>query len=330
MTLHKTFDEASVGEPEVSVIIAADGDGQGLVALIDSYCAALESTGKSFDATVICDDKEPGMRRAIAELEGKTQISFVSPRPWRGLDAALIQGIRRATGRIVLTLPGWQEIAPSEIPKLLEAASREDVDMATGCRTDLGLSALNRPRIALAHGVLKLLFGQSLKDIFCRSRAGRTETFQKVAELGVRQHFLPLVAASEGYNVEPVPVASAENAVTPELHRLNAGSHINAFFDMASLYVALKFLKRPLRFFGAIGLPLMTLGFFFTAWLVVSRLAFGTALADRPALVFSVMIMVLGIQIMALGLIGEIIIFASSRRMRSYEIDKILRGRLGD
>ncbi|MFW5869213.1 MAG: glycosyl transferase family 2, partial [Armatimonadota bacterium] len=93
-------------------------------------------------------------------------------------------------------------------------------------------------------------------------------------------------------------------------------------------YIGLKFLRRPLRFFGAIGLPLAALGALVTAYLVVERLLFGEPLADRPALVFSVMMVVLGVQIVALGLIGEIVIFSSTRRMRTYEIDTIIRGRL--
>lgn len=330
MTVHNAFSEATTADPQLTVIIAADGDGGGLAALIDSYIAAIDNTGLSYEMILLYEDRDPGMRKAICDLGERPGLRTTAPRPWRGLDAALIHGIRRGSGNIFLTLPAWREIAPGDISKLIETASRDDVDMATGDRTGLELSAVQRPRVALTHGLLKGLFGQNLKDIFCRSRAGSKDVLQKVADLGVRQHFLPLIAAAEGYNVQPVPVATAEGAVTPTLHRLNAASHLSALVDMISLYVALKFLKRPMRFFGAIGLPLLTAGFLFTAWLIVTRLFLGTPLADRPALVFSVMMMVLGIQVMALGLIGEIIIFASSRRMRSYEIDKILRGRPGE
>ena len=65
-----------------------------------------------------------------------------------------------------------------------------------------------------------------------------------------------------------------------------------------------------------------------TLFLVSQRLFFEYPLGDRPALVFAVLLLVLGIQIVALGLVGEIIIFASTRRLRTYEIDTIIRGRL--
>jgi len=86
----------------------------------------------------------------------------------------------------------------------------------------------------------------------------------------------------------------------------------------------LKFLRRPLRFFGSIGLPIFLLGTLATAVLVTQKF-FGEPLADRPALIFAVLMVVLGIQIVAIGLVGEIIIFANSRRMKQYAVRDIIR-----
>lgn len=70
-------------------------------------------------------------------------------------------------------------------------------------------------------------------------------------------------------------------------------------------------------------MPILALGVLLTSWLAVSRLFFGVALADRPALILGVLMIVLGIQVIALGLLGEIIIFASGRRIKDYEVEKI-------
>ena len=309
---------------EISAILVVDGDGDGLVALVDRYLAVLGARNVSYEVLVLYDDGDEGMRRAIVELSQRPHLTAIAPRPWGGEDEAIATGLSHAKGEIVVTLPGWPEIDPEEIDMLIDAIG--EADMATGKRTGQRHSAA---RVALAHGLLELLFQQRLEDIFCRTRTGRREMFKKIADLGVRQHFLPLVAISEGYRVREIDVTPAENAVTPALHQLKPGSQISALVDLLSLYVTLKFLKRPLRFFGAIGVPVMLVGGLITAWLMIARLFFDMPLADRPALVFSVMLLVLGIQIIALGLVGEIIIFASSRRIRGYEIEKVLRGRTG-
>jgi hypothetical protein len=72
------------------------------------------------------------------------------------------------------------------------------------------------------------------------------------------------------------------------------------------------------------GLPILLIGVIYTGYLAIERLLFGQPLADRPALVLAVLLIVLGIQVLALGLIGEIIIFVSGKRIKDYTIEKII------
>ena len=83
---------------------------------------------------------------------------------------------------------------------------------------------------------------------------------------------------------------------------------------------------RPLRFFGSIGLPVFLAGAILTTVLVLQRLFGDAALADRPALIFGIIMVVLGIQVIAIGLVGEIIIYAGSRRLKQYEVREIIHG----
>lgn len=313
----------------LSAIVTADGDGAGMKALLQGYLEALSAHGRPFELICVFDHESAGIAAAVKELSAEwPMLTGIGQRPWSGEDGALKVGIDRAVGDTFLTLPGWSEIGASEIPRLLDALGEDD--MVTGVRQEGSRSGLQRARMGATHGLIRFLFGQRFEDVFCRARAGRAETFRKIADLGVRQHFLPVVAAAEGYRVKEVSLAPETTDAAPPSFRVKPLGYISAFVDILTLYVGLKFLRRPLRFFGAIGLPLFLLGVLITAWLVFSRLVLGEPLADRPALVFSVMMMVLGIQIIALGLIGEIVIFSSSRRMRTYEIETIIRGRPED
>ncbi len=314
---------ADEGGVSLTAIVTAEGDGRGLADLISTYLVALRTTGAPFEMLVIHDHASVGTVNAVADLgASQPEVTLISLRPWMGEDAALKAGIDRAVGQCIVTLPGWSEIEPSEIGRMIEEL--KDNDMVVGCRKDAARSGLQKLRMGATHRVIGLFFGKRFNDVFFRVRVGRSDAFAKISDLGVRQHFLPVVAASEGYRVHEMQVAPASG---PGVYTFKPFAHISALTDVITLYVGLKFLRRPLRFFGAVGLPIFLFGLLGTMWLIGSRLFFGDALADRPALVFSVMMLILGLQIVALGLIGEIVIFSSTRRIRSYEIGTIIRGR---
>ena len=310
------------GEISISAIVTADGDGEGIKALLEGYLNALNAHDPNFELICVFDHASETIANAVSDLSGSwPSLTGVAQRPWGGEDTALKVGIDRARGDLVVTLPGWSEIDPAQIGSLIDDLG--DSDMVTGKRK----GTKGGWRQGVTHGLISFLFGQRFEDVFCRARAGRREMFEKISDMGVRQHFLPVLAVAEGYRVRETEIASDPKPALPPSYSFKPLGHISALVDLLTLYVGLKFLRRPLRFFGAIGLPLLLLGLLITAWLIVSRLVFGEALADRPALVFSVMMIVLGLQILALGLIGEIVIFSSSRRMRTYEIETIIRGR---
>jgi hypothetical protein len=323
---------AASQEISLSAVVVAEGDGAGLGDLLESYLLALDARGERFELLCLYDATSSALSAVVDRLRAKWPPLVAMPlRPWAGEDSALKVGIANARGEVLLTLPGWPEVDPEAIPLLVAALGEGEMggDMVVGNRTGGASGPLQRLRMGATHGLIRLLFGQRFNDVFCRVRVGRARVFRQIADLGVRQHFLPVLAVAEGYSVRERDVPEPKTrSVQPYTFKL--WGHVRALIDLLTLYIGLKFLRRPLRFFGAIGLPLALVGALATVYLVVERLVFGEPLADRPALVFSVLMLVLGVQIVALGLIGEIVIFASSRRMRTYEIDKIIRGRTGD
>ncbi|WP_372574060.1 glycosyltransferase family 2 protein [Ruegeria jejuensis] len=310
----------------VSVIVSAEGDGKGLADLLTAYRTVLDARPQSYEMIIVFEHASAGIRAALEPLGAQwPNLRLFPQRPWNGEDAAIKQGIGLAVGDIVLTLPCWPEIDPGSIISLIDAVG--PADMAVGRRGELNRSSMQKVRAQATHGLLNLLFQQKFEDVFCRARAGRRDVFLRVAELGVRQHFLPLIAASEGYDVQEVDLPVVKDVDAQQIYKFKPNAHVGALVDVLTLFVGLKYLRRPLRFFGSVGVPLILIGALLTAYLVIERLFFGAPLADRPALVFAVLMLVLGIQIVALGLVGEIIIFSSSRRLRSYEIGEVLRGR---
>jgi hypothetical protein len=106
--------------------------------------------------------------------------------------------------------------------------------------------------------------------------------------------------------------------------RYRLREYLHRVLDILTLFFLVRFTKKPLRFFGTIGFLVAALGLLFLAVLIVQRLFFEVALADRPALLLSSLMLVLGVQIFALGLIGELIIFTHARDLKEYAVRRVI------
>ena len=93
---------------------------------------------------------------------------------------------------------------------------------------------------------------------------------------------------------------------------------------MIAVFFLLRFLRKPFRFFGGFGFAVLMVGILITAWVVGARLFFGIPLGDRPALILSTLLVVLGIQIISVGLIGEIISFTYAKDIKDYRVDRVV------
>jgi hypothetical protein len=106
--------------------------------------------------------------------------------------------------------------------------------------------------------------------------------------------------------------------------RYGPKEYVQRFLDVLTVIFLVRFTKKPLRFFGMIGSVTFLLGVVFLAYVMVERLFFNVSLADRPALLLSSLLVVLGLQIFALGLLGELIIFTHAQELKEYTIEKIV------
>jgi glycosyltransferase involved in cell wall biosynthesis len=304
----------------LSVIVPMFQDRTDTVEVYDAYKAAVESVGQPYELIYVLSSKS---ERALADLKslqkrGESALTLVRGQQLDEAEA-LLSGFRQARGEIILTLPADLQVEPADIPKVV--AELESCDVAAGRRPPI---VATRPRLQAKafHWLLRRLFGHAFSDLVCRVRAFRREVIEDIALHGVQPHFLPLLASERGFRIHEVDVRAGRTGRAGV--QLSFWNRVGVLLDILALYVVLKFTKKPLRFFGLIGLPILLLGVLSTGALVVARLFYGVGLSDRPALILAVLLIVLGIQILALGLIGELVIFASGRRIKEYAIERIV------
>ena len=311
---------ANSRERSVSVVVVVLVDEPEVVPSYRAYREALDQGGRSIEFIYVLDEGKSqaleGLRAMAADENEPLKVIALSR--WDDEIGALKSAVRRASGDIILTLPAVLQVEPADLTKVIDAA--EDTDMAVAERPKLGASWLYRVQDRLFHGTLRLMFGRPMRDLVCRVRAYKRATIEEILGFSTQQHFLPIIAHDRGFRIDAVDVGVRQSA-SPHAR---FGSQLRLLSDTIALFFVLKFVRKPLRFFGALGLPLLLTGLLFTGALAIGRLFFDMALADRPILILGVLLIVLGIQTIALGLIGEIIIFASGKRTREYTVEKII------
>jgi hypothetical protein len=320
VAVEASFAAEDARDAPLSAIVVVLTDEPEIAQSYRAYREALDRGGRRVEFIYVLDQSKP---KALAELkrvaaEEGEPLKVVALSRFDDEIGALQSAVRRASGEIILTLPATFQVEPAELDKVIDAVN--GADMAVAERSALGSSWLYRLQDRLFHGALRLLFGRRMRDLVCRVRAYRRATLEEILGFSTQQHFLPILAHDRGFRIHAVDVSVRQNAAP----HARFGSQLRLLSDTIALFFILKFVRKPLRFFGAIGLPLLLAGLLFTGALAAARLFFGVPLADRPALILGVLLIVLGIQIIALGLIGEIVIFASGKRTREYAVEKTL------
>jgi len=295
--------------PAVSVIVIVSGKHQGLDELYLEYRSVFDEFEETVEFLFVA---EPGMR---AELK-QAQSLASARRPVRVFEVAtsmgesslLLLGRDQSRGSILVTLPAYRRIEPKEILRLVERV-REGVALVSAVRIPSDDDHfLNRLQRRAFHFLLRRLVGARFRDVACGVRVMRPEVLYDVPLYGDAFRFLPLLAAREGFDVEEIEVA--QHARDQHLKVYSPGTYLRRFVDLVGMAFLSRFTQKPLRFFGLIGSTLALSGGLVLVVTVLQRFA-GTPLANRPALVLGVLLVVLGLQAIALGLIGEIIVHFS-------------------
>ena len=302
---------------ELSVVVPVLREQPRIAELHAQLCRGLAPLGRRFEVIYVIDGPQRATLEALKAIRrqggGIEILTFARP---MGEAAALTVGLRHASGAIVLTVATELEVDPAELPRLVRTLETGDADIVTLARRppgQVGKGKLER--------LLDLLLQSRLEDVRSPIRAMRARVAAELSLYGNQHRFLPLIAQAQGFTVEELP-APAPGRAGPGLGR--AGSWPSLLLDVVTLYFLLKFLKKPFRFFGGFGFLILACGALATAWLVFERLALGVPLGDRPALILSTLMVVLGIQIVAVGLIGELVTFAWAREAKDYKVDRIV------
>jgi glycosyltransferase involved in cell wall biosynthesis len=293
-----------------------------VAALYSEYNAALQNLGVPYEFIFVLDGRHSDVFSGLAELQRRGEpIVVVSLTRAFGESTALMAGFDRARGSVILTLPGYYQIQSTEIPKLVGALAEADV--AIGCRWPRAGNRLESLRRTLFHRALSWMTRLKFRDLGCGARAMKRRVIEEIFLYGDQHRFLAVLAHRQGFRVAEVVVRQSPKDRFEGHYRAREYAH--RALDIVTVLFLVRFTKKPLRFFGMIGLSLAGIGALLLLYLIVARLGFGQPLADRPALLLTSLLVVLGLQLFAIGLLGELIIFTHARDIKDYQIESVIQ-----
>lgn len=291
--------------------------------LTRQYLDVLESTGRSFELVYVLDgEHEEFLEHLWAVAQSEPRLRVIQLAKNFGEASALTAGFESTKSPLVLTLPAYAQVEPDAIPAVLERLRDCDVAIATRAPNQSNPSRFKAARRRIFHWLVRIATGQTFSDVGCGVRALKREVVDELPLYGDQYRFIPLLATRRGFKVCEVPVREVEQGRIYDHHGVSA--YLARLLDIFGIVFLTRFTKKPLRFFGAIGSTIFAIGALLLAWLAVQRLFFDVALADRPALLLTSLMVVLGMQVFALGLLGELIIFAHARDIKEYSIERIV------
>jgi glycosyltransferase involved in cell wall biosynthesis len=309
----------------ISIVIPIHNEEPAILPLYDRLTAVLEKLNKAYEILFVDDassDRSFDLLANLVETDGHLKVLRL--RRNFGQTAALAAGFDEAQGEVIVSLDGDLQHDPEDIPLFL-AKIDEGYDIASGWRKNRVDNAVTRKIPSrIANWMMKRTSGVDLHDFGTTFKAYRAEILKDVNLYGELHRFIPALASFYGARVAEVPIRNTE--------RLNGASHyglgrtFRVFFDILTINFLLRYLTRPMHFFGKWGLGGIALGSLVLLWMMVEKFAGHDIIAEHgPLLVAGALLWFAGLMLFSVGLIGEVLMrtYFESQGRRIYAIREV-------
>jgi glycosyltransferase involved in cell wall biosynthesis len=292
---------------DLSVVVPVFNEQDNLRPLHAELDRTLTALGLSYEIIFVDDGSTDATARVLGELRAEDQACRVLRLALNsGQTAALACGLQHARGDIVVAIDGDGENDPADIPRLL-AKLDQGYDLVSGWRKHRweGSPLTRRLPSMAANALISRMTGTRLHDYGCTLKAYRGDLARRLPLYGEMHRFVPAIAAQFGARIAEIEVGFRPRRSGASKYGL--GRIIHTFLDLITLMFLSGYSTRPIQAFGSIGLLLSSLGGIWTMVLVFEKIVLGYRIGERPALLLSVLLVVVGVQFVSLGLLGEML-----------------------
>jgi len=292
--------------PELSIVIPVYNESENIAPLYQEVTAALAELGRAYEVIVVDDGSADDSFARLAEVHRQ------DPR-WRvirfrrnfGQAAGFAAGFAAARGQVVVTLDADLQNDPRDIGKLLDKLA-EGYDIVSGWRTERKEPFLSRRLPSMtANRMISGATHVALHDYGCSLKAYRSEVVKGIRLYGELHRFIPALASWMGVRVAEVPVNDRQRRFGKSKYGISRT--LRVFLDLITVRFMLSYSTRPLHVFGGLGLLSFGAGLLIGLYLTFVKLALGQDIGTRPLLLLAVLLVILGVQMVSMGLLAEMI-----------------------
>jgi len=297
-----------------SAVISCFNEEKSLTELYGRLTATLSSMTDAYELIFIDDGSTDGTLGVLKGLHDKDKrVKIIHFRKNFGKSYALSQGFKYCTGTTVITLDADLQDLPEEIPKLL-AHLDDGCDLVSGWKKKrkdpLGKKVASR----IFNFCTSLITGINIHDFNCGLKAYRREVTEALTLYGEIYRFIPALAGWKGFRIGEVIVNHGSRKYGTS--KFGTERLFKGFFDLLTIRFLTKYTQRPLHLFGGLGAGLAIVGFLIDTYLAVLWFS-GQHIGHRPLLLLGTLLMIIGIQFIFFGLLGELIVFSSPKETNS-------------
>jgi glycosyltransferase involved in cell wall biosynthesis len=291
---------------DLSVILPVYNEVESLLLLHRKISEAVAPLGLAYEVIYVDDGSTDGSTDALLELRhGDPRVVVAVQRRNFGKSAALSVGFALARGRIIVTLDADLQDEPAEIPKFL-ARLEAGCDVVSGWKQVRHDPLSKRLPSWVANRATSLLTGVNLHDMNSGFKAYRVQAVRRIYLYGDLHRYIPVLAHYAGFRVAEIPVV--HHARQFGRSKYGPGRFLRGGLDLITVVFLNQYGRRPLHLFGGVGGLMLLVGFVINLYLTIEWFGGIRPLSERPLLTLGVLLMVMGVQLVTLGLLAELIV----------------------
>lgn len=308
--------------PQISVVIPLMNEAGSLHELGQRLETTLRSmAGDRYEVIFIDDGSTDNSYEILRELHrANPRYHAIRFRTNYGKSAALAVGFERARGEWVFTMDADLQDDPNELPAIL-AKLQSGYDLVSGWKKVRHDPWHKTMPSKVFNKVVQMVTGLHIHDFNCGLKGYHRDVLPELSVYGEMHRYLPAQAHWQGFRVTELPVQHHPRKYG--VSKFGMSRFAKGFLDLLTLLLTTKYARRPLHIFGAVGILVAAIGFVIDLWLTIEWFLGKTALTNRPLSLLGVLLIIVGVQLISIGLLGEMIV-KNSLDNAKYSIREVL------